>query len=348
MANPNALFGTITELTTDLERGTFISLSDGRDARFEPNDRRVSVLEDLRRRKRLVYLDADDSGVIRNVLLPKVVQVDKIIERGGEISVTFVNSQARAVVKPGSDELRKLREAGKEGWLAVTIDDRFEVIDVRPVEAQFELPTFEPPPRLRWWHWCWWPWRWWSCWRRCVSAERAQELFDLCAATTCDPLTVPPPCIPFLYPDDGCWARAHAMCRIMIDAGATPRKIWIDGALVTPTVNNPNCVVYWGWHVAPTLCVSRSRWWFGHQEQVLDPSLFTTPVSPETWKSVQGDPDATLSASSYILFARAPGDYLDPTYAKTNAALADYRAALQLRSLGPDGPPPYANCQEAT
>jgi len=350
MANPNALFGTITGITSD-ERGLIVTLSDDVTARIDVEGRPlaayVRVLEDLQRRKRPVYLEPDAEGLIRDVLLPKVVQVDKIIDQGGRVSVTFVNSQVRAFVKLDSDEWRELRKWGKGRWLAVTINDRFEILDVRPFDPQFELPPFEPPPpRLRWWYWCWWPWRWWWCWRRCVSPQRAQELFDLCATTTCDPLTVPPPCIPFLYPDDGCWGRAHEMCRLMIDDGASPRKVWIDGSLVTPTKNNPNCVVYWGWHVAPTLCVRRWRWWwwFGHQEQVIDPSLFTTPVSQATWKSVQGDPAATLTRSSRDLFARWAGSYTDPTYVKTNIVLADYRDALQLRSLGAAGPPPYANC----
>lgn len=103
-------------------------------------------------------------------------------------------------------------EAGKDRWLAVTVNDRQEILDVRPYDPPFELPRLEPPPRIVWWVWCWWPWNWF---RRycCVSRRRAQELFDLCAATTCDPLTVPPPCIPFLYPDDGCWGGAHRRFR---------------------------------------------------------------------------------------------------------------------------------------
>ena len=38
--------------------------------------------------------------------------------------------------------------------------------------------------------------------------------------------------------------------------------------------------MYWGWHVAPTLCV-RGPGFFQHQDMVIDPSLFTTPVSSE-------------------------------------------------------------------
>ena len=63
--------------------------------------------------------------------------------------------------------------------------------------------------------------------------------------------------ISWLYPDDGCWGRAHEMCRLMINAGAHPRKVWIYGKLHTLTKNNPNCFVNWGWHVAPTLCVRK-------------------------------------------------------------------------------------------
>ena len=159
------------------------------------------------------------------------------------------------------------------------------------------------------------------------------------SATTCDPLTVPPPCIPFLYPDDGCWARAHEMCRLMINVGVTPRKVWIRGALHPATRNNPACSVGWGWHVAPTVCV-RGWWFFNTQDMVIDPSLFTTPVSKAQWKAIQNDPSATLTdtdASDYWFGAT------DPTYTDTNYYLNLYRLQLQARALQ-QGPPPYANC----
>jgi hypothetical protein len=109
--------------------------------------------------------------------------------------------------------------------------------------------------------------------------------------------------------------------------------------------NNPNCFVNWGWHVAPTLCVRRWRWWwwFSSQTMVIDPSLFTTPVSEATWKGVQGDPNATLTPTSADVFSRWGGYQPDPAYVQTNIVLANYRSQLQLRSLN-IGPPPYANC----
>ena len=173
---------------------------------------------------------------------------------------------------------------------------------------------------------------------------KAQQVFDAMAATSCDPLTVPVPCIPFLYPDDGCWARAHEMCRLMINLGLSPRKVWIDRStgywLHVNTKNNPLCYVEWGWHVAPTLCV-RSPKFFQTQRMVIDPSLFTTPVSEATWKGVQGDPNATLTHTGADQFWHGGGT--DPTYSASNAILAQYRLALQNRA-NQVGPPPYANC----
>ena len=164
------------------------------------------------------------------------------------------------------------------------------------------------------------------------------------SATTCDPLTVPPPCIPFNFPDDGCWARAHEMCRLMIAMGLSPRKVWIDNSpgqmLHVDTKNNPQCFVEWYWHVAPTLCV-RGSVWFRARTMVIDPSIFTAPVTVTKWKGVQHDPGATLTFTPASYFTSGGGT--DPTYSSTNAILAYYRLALQTRSIQV-GPPPYANC----
>jgi len=76
---------------------------------------------------------------------------------------------------------------------------------------------------------------------------------------------------------------------------------------------------------------------------VIDPSLFTTPVTKAVWKGVQGDPNATLTPSAWTLYWRnfMPAD---PNFVDTNFRLNYYRQQLKLRSLGPSGPPPYAFC----
>ena len=98
--------------------------------------------------------------------------------------------------------------------------------------------------------------------------------------------------------------------------------------LKADTRNNPQCFVEWGWHVAPTICVW--RWVLGSsgwsQEMVVDPSLFTTPVSKATWKGVQHNPNATLTDTDWTFF-RKSGE-TDPTFSKTNTVLADYRLQL--------------------
>jgi glutaminase-like protein len=173
-----------------------------------------------------------------------------------------------------------------------------------------------------------------------VSLPRARQLFDLCNARICCPCSTPAPCIPFLFPDDGCWGRAHEMCRLMIADGAQPEKVWIEGNLQVSSHNKPNCIVQWGWHVAPTLVVDVNG---TPATYVIDPSLFNAPVPLATWKGVQGDPSATLTPSGADIFYLWGGQ-TDPTYSQTNTVLTTYRTMLRLRSAGSDGPPPYTNC----
>ncbi len=174
-----------------------------------------------------------------------------------------------------------------------------------------------------------------------ITLTRARELFDLVSAKVCCPVDPSVPCIPFLYPDDGCWGRAHEMCRLMAAVGADPRKVWIRGSLRVSSRNKPNCLVTWGWHVAPTVEVAS---WGSAQTYVIDPALFEGPVPLATWKGVQGDPAATLTHTGADIFHYyyAPHTY-DPTYSLTNGVLADYRNELKLRCAS-SGPPPYLNC----
>jgi glutaminase-like protein len=173
-----------------------------------------------------------------------------------------------------------------------------------------------------------------------VSPQRAAQLFALVNARICCPASAAAPCIPFEYPDNGCWARAHEMCRLMINDGADPEKVWIMGNLMVASQNKPDCQVKWGWHVAPTLQVATPA---GVETWVVDPSLFPEAVPQTTWFGVQGDPNAVLTPSSAAIYYYW-GSVTDPTYAQTNQDLTTYRNILKLRSAGADGPPPYAAC----
>jgi hypothetical protein len=375
MPNPNAIVSTSFRLDPPLDRapaeqlrregGISVEL-EGRRVRLDPADERsvgfAQILDGLSKLNLPVYVEVDPATeAVTRLLVPTVGRVVGVGSGEQALDVELDTSHARHTLRlggPDTAELEaRLREAEKQGRHVILVeDDAHEILDVRDFTPDPErpLPPFPPIPvplprpepfwLIRWlrrlWWWLCWPWWWW----RCPSGAKAQQVFDAMAATTCNPLTVPPPCIPFMYPDDGCWARAHEMCRLMIGMGLSPRKVWIDHSqgywLHVSTKNNPSCYVEWGWHVAPTLCV-RGRRFFSTSRMVIDPSLFTTPVSKATWKGVQGDPAATLTDTGPEQFWHGGGD--DPSYTASNQILAQYRLALQTRALQA-GPPPYANC----
>lgn len=368
MPNPNAVVATTIQVERSAEAADSYVNLDGRRIRLGAADERsagvVQVLEGLARLNHPVYAEIDpDSESITRLLVPKVGRVLRVDQSGDGLDVSLDTSHARLRVGAGEDgsELAALlRRALDDGQpVILTADDGGAVIDVRelPPDAAGAMRPFRPAPEAaelavvavsRWFGLLSWFWRfirrfwcWWFC---CVSPSRAQQIFDAMSATTCDPLSCPAPCIPFKYPDDGCWGRAHEMCRLMIAMGLKPRKVWINASsgawLHVATRNNPQCYVEWNWHVAPTLCV-RAWYPFRVQRMVIDPSLFTTPVSEATWKSVQGDPAATLTQTGPEIFSHGGGT--DPTYSGSDAVLAQYRLALLNRSNSV-GPPPYANC----
>ena len=370
MPNPNAIVSNVVRFEPLLDKppsellrgagGLSVVMEEGRRVRLDPADARstgfIQILDGLFKLRLPVYLEIDPStAFVTRLLIPhlsRVIGLRQIDER--VLGVELEQSHAVHILRRGQadfDDLeRQLRAAlANRAPVILTGDDEHNIIDIRLFKPgpDVPLPPFPPerPPFEKWpprwlpeWlrKWRWWPWRWFYC----MSNTQAQQVFDAMNATSCNPLTVPPPCIPFLFPDDGCWARAHEMCRLMINMGHSPKKVWIRGWLYVATRNNPTCHVSWGWHVAPTLCV-RGPTFFQSERMVIDPSLFTTPVTEATWKSVQGDANASLTdtdASQYW-----PSGGTDPAYTDTNIRLAFYRLQLQSRSIQ-SGPPPYANC----
>jgi len=366
MPNPNAIVTRIARIERDQ-----IVLEGDRRVRLDPASPRTRgvgpILEGLSTQRMPVYLEIDPAtSTITRLLIPHVTRVVSLRPVEDGLDVELEMSHARHVLRRGAPDFaeleRQLRESMRSGGvIIVSEDDAHNIIDIRaytpgPDAPIPPLPPFPRPtiPRLPWpltwlrdlWRWRWWPWWWFSF--RCMSEARAQQVFNAMAATTCNPLTVPPPCIPFMYPDDGCWGRAHEMCRLMINLSVSPRKVWIQAAagtyLQANTRNNPNCYVQWGWHVAPTICVRRWRFFcLFAREMVIDPALFKTPVTKATWKGAQNNSGATLTDADWTIFYLWSNE-TDPTFVKTNQVLATYRLQLQLRSQSPAGPPPYANC----
>jgi Glutaminase len=387
MARNRAIVDVVIRITPPVERptaralektpdGFLIEFRGGATARVLAGERAAAamldLLDDLRQQKAPVYVEVgEERDAIALLMIPTVTQIEEVREvADGGIDVVLSMSHARHRLERKNEEFTALLEAllqlsEKDQWALVTETDRHEIIDVRPLQRE-DIPAGYGPPTFlaRLWAVVWDRWlfnvgrRWavrvcsiFCCPPRlscCISLKRAWDMFLLVAPTTCNPLDPQAPCIPFLYPDDGCWGRAHEMCRLMIAAGVKPSKVWIQGSLTVATKNNPYCAVGWNWHVAPTLCV-RTRWCF-HVTYVIDPSLFSGPVTVATWKSVQGDPAATLTYTSSAIFHLQ--NETDPTYTKTAGVLATYRNKLKQRStvdVNPNtnmlwGPPPYAHC----
>jgi Glutaminase len=366
MANPNAIVSRFVTAARPAELGAApaFELEDGRALRLDPDNPRsdgfARVLAGLAELRRPVYVEVDrQTEAVSRILIPHVGRVTELRDVPEGLEVQIDNSQGRHLLKRDRPDFAGMESALREAnahdsAIILTSDDAQMLEDVRPFRWGPEdgpAPDFLTHSGARqgifdriWW-WPIWPWCWWRY--RCVSSTRAQQIFDSMNATTCNPVAIAPPCIPFMFPDDGCWGRAHEMRRLMNNMGIDPKKIWIHGILHTPTRNNPNCFVNWGWHVAPTICVRRRwRWWYlfcwwWGERMVIDPSLFTTPVTEAQWKAVQGDPNATLDETSGSIFYFP--STTDPTYVQTDSVLAYYRLQLQNRVIQ-SGPPPYANC----
>jgi hypothetical protein len=159
--------------------------------------------------------------------------------------------------------------------------------------------------------------------------------------------------IPFQYVTDGCYARAHAMRKIIEETyGYTSYKrfIWVKpNAQATLNVStrlwgNRGCCVGWRYHVAPTVKVRTSNGTV--QWYVLDPSIFTTPVPAATWNNSMIGNTATVcqpqSSSNFETFLAYSNAYtpvfnnngsvsqmtVDNNYAQTAQTLSNYRMKM--------------------
>jgi hypothetical protein len=287
----------------------------------------AEIIDRLQRANRPVYVEVDEeSKVITKVLIPRVYKV-KALEPDdqGNIRVRLDPSAAVHLLlqsDPNHEAMRtKLQTAlddNSELLITETRDDH-EIIDVRPLTEDpgessdsSPAPPDDPP----------------------VSEARAQELYNDMNAKSCVPCSPSSDCIPFLYPDNGCWIRAHKMCYLMTDVGEDPEKVWIRGNLVVPTPNHPDCMVSWWYHVAPILTLDTP----GNPKTVIDPSVSPAAESETTWKNRQGDPNATLQETAWTQYGPSGGTASEQ---QTDQDMVDFRDFLKDR-CDDFGPPPYS------
>ena len=188
-----------------------------------------------------------------------------------------------------------------------------------------------------------------ACTKIVPSYVKAKAIFDFCAQLSCN-LPGPyafPPCIPFQYVRDGCYARAHQMHRII----TTRYRYCCEKVFSFANQGNDKlavradkwggCCVTWWFHVAPLIRVRvRLK---GHPKlslavaMVIDPGMFDKPVLLSTWLAAQQNsicsPNAHVSMYSIQPgSAYCPTNYAgtsfntDPTYALTDETLVAYSA----------------------
>jgi hypothetical protein len=91
--------------------------------------------------------------------------------------------------------------------------------------------------------------------------------------------------ITWMYPDDGCYARASLINQNLTQMGVvSPTKIFVYGDLLAQTPNTTSGTVSWWYHVAPVVTD-------GKENYVLDPSLEPLrPLTVREWLERMGDP----------------------------------------------------------
>jgi hypothetical protein len=96
----------------------------------------------------------------------------------------------------------------------------------------------------------------------------------------------------WLYPDDGCYARAELAAEHLVDHQAvTPKKVFAFGELHAATNNSPNGWVEWWYHVAVVYRVDNTAY-------VLDPALNPhAPLTLAQWGQAIGDGKTAVNYS---------------------------------------------------
>ncbi len=297
----------------------------------------AKMMDYLETSNRPVYVETDAStGIINKLYVPEAARVWQIDDDGSAtVQVSFHTSSALYHLNRQHPQFQTMLDAlrvalEKDANILVTATSpEFEIIDVRELPPSYgkEEPPTGPPslaaspedPTPA----------------KPISPDRAMELFQLMVDENCTPCLSTDSCIPFKYPPDGCWIRAHLMCYLMVDKGETPEKIWSQGKLQAHSANVPNCLVSWAWHVAPTLLVEQKG--AGPIKMVFDPSLCAAPVPVEEWIRLQTDPNATLRPSPWEWYNRFGGS---ATQQVANNDMERYRIYLD-QMCSEYGPSPY-------
>jgi hypothetical protein len=106
----------------------------------------------------------------------------------------------------------------------------------------------------------------------------------------------------WLFPDDGCYARAGLIIQHAIDWNfIVPSKIFAFGNLAVKTSNTPSGYASWWYHVAVIIRSEDSKLW------VLDPSIqMDAPILVDDWVSAMSKDKNSIGVSACSSFTYGP------------------------------------------
>lgn len=110
----------------------------------------------------------------------------------------------------------------------------------------------------------------------------------------------------WLFPDDGCYARAQLMIRLMKEKKLTlPAKIFAFGDLNADTPNHPDGAVNWWYHVAALVRVEKDYY-------VIDPSLEPEkPLLAQEWLAKMSNQPKQIEVAVCEAFSYDPNSPCD-------------------------------------
>ena len=327
-----------------------ITFHDGSSARLDPATPEWSAwgfaLSQLQRYELPAYIEADsETGSILEYQVPvsgRIARLDPLAGRGHRILLegTFCFFRLHES-NPNFERYWEILLRAREDVSTVILtrkDEPCEIVDLRispqprgPAPARRATPLCNSGPGEI----------------QPVTMDCLNAMFNLVYGKNCIPQAETTDCIPFLFSDYGCEARAHKMCEL-ISSHVTPAKVLNyplpNGTLTVKTPNvpkcclDPNCFLEWTIHIAPVLPVDTGGGITAIY--VIDPSLFPGgPVTLANWLAVQNGSGGYYLVSWQCfepLQVYSPGPWdTDPGGSMTDSRLAACQSALNKRY------PPY-------
>jgi hypothetical protein len=252
---------------------------------------------------------------------------------GGGLAIRLSGSAARYELTPATPQFESLRERllVLDGLpLILALSDDGEILNGSPEVLGLDVPRRRnvipscgiDPAKLPW-----------------IDPSRVQGLFDSLAPATCPLPEAKEDCVPYLFPDNGCWVRAHLICihlreKHKVEAG----KVWVFGNLETATPHHKTGRVKWEMHVAPVVRVGNGP----GDLRVLDPSVFCGPASVASWERAVVKFKTGLNYTYAKIYSQFdPCDMAEEENGELQRNLKYFHACLVSRGKGKKIPPPY-------